>query len=238
MEDKANGGWKGWIAKIRSDPIPVLAFLTSILLALVVFFTTLSAWQYRNIVDFAQTQKELMQKEWAEYIENKKLEWIDRTDMLTYEQYSQAIDRYTVKLAEGDLGKRAKAIWFLLDVLKEVKNNYPDLFDRIVSDYSGAIPYLRLDICPEEFTDSYRGKVWIWVILLESGNAFIKDEILHEIERESSLTPKLLEKIYKVNVDEVPERNKEEFRESIERLKKHIQSLITKLRDDRNTSKI
>lgn len=106
-----------------------------------------------------------------------------------------------------------------MDVLKEIKNYHPAVFDRIVPEYSGSVHCLKLDIDREKFTDSYRGKVWIWVILLESRNVYIRGAIREEIHIETKLTPELLDQIFEYNKSSLPKEKQDDLQESLKRLK-------------------
>jgi hypothetical protein len=217
-----------WWASIHDNPIPTVSILMSTITFLLTVVIGVAIFNAVDLVKSLQVEKEKTLRELEHFIEAEKSKFKQTTAQVTRAQYSDTIERYTRKLATGDSAQKAVAIWVLLDILNEIKRNHPDLFERIVCEYSGTIPYLKLDIAPEEFNESYRGAVWIWVILLESKNDCIRDAIRNEVKKKPKLTAELLDKVYERNASGLPEKTRKEFRESIDRLKPWIQSLRTK----------
>jgi len=241
---------KGWWKSIRTDPIPTVGILMAVICALVTIvfavaivqvFTTGNVLEMKKreislemdrlrfeIENIRAEQKKEMEEvhvDLGKFVKEQKEIFLKKTAMLTYADYAKTIKRYITKLAGDDIGQQIVAIWVLLDILHEVKLEYPDLFSRVVPEYSGAIPCLKLDIHKEEFDDSYRGKVWIWVILLESRDEHIRSVFRTEIKEKPALTPELLDKIFEYNENKLSQENRSDLYISIERLKPLIRSL-------------
>ena len=248
-------------ACIYTDPMPTVAILMSlitVLMAIVIGVMIFQVFDIRNfqkkmkeahseLEDFRQEQRDQMTKKMKEaraeledFTEAQKKKLQESVVMLINYGYSLAIDRYTQLLAGNNPGQKTTAIWALLNILNETKDlssEYPGLFDEIVGEYVSAIPYLKLDIAKDEFTDSYRGKVWIWIILLESENEYIKNaicdeiEIENEIKNEPKLSPKLLDDIFQYNKSKLTPDVSLDFEKSIERLKPFIESLTSLIQE-------
>jgi hypothetical protein len=198
-------------------------------------------WNHEQISMFTQTQRDhLMQElndqkqqmmkkleeartELGSFKDQYKQDIIESTVALLYAYYSEIVELYIQKLMGDDPGQKTVAIWGLLNILNETKTRqeyHPGIFDKIVVKYANAIPYLKLDITKEEFDDSYRGKVWIWIILLESGNQHIEHVIREELGKQPGLTPELLDELSKL-----PSEDSSDFQSSIDRLKPLVEPL-------------
>ncbi len=135
-------------ASIIENPMPTVAILMAIITTLLVMVIVSIIFNILDLNKFVQRERERILTELGQFIEAEKGKFQERTAMLTYAQYADTVERYTSKLATNNSGQKISAIWVLLDILTEVKSNHPDLFSKIVNEYSGAIPYLKLDIAP------------------------------------------------------------------------------------------
>ena len=216
------------LAHFIEAPLTTLSILMLIISTFLTIIIVTIIFYFLDIRNFSALERERTKRELEQFIEAERSKFKETTAIVTFAQYADTIERYTRKFASGEPSQTAAAIWVLLDILNEVKRNHPGVFNKIIYEYSGVIPFLKMDISPEEFVDSYRGKVWIWVILIESKNAEIMNSIRSEVKKELGLTPELLEKIFKHNERNLPDQIRKDFRESIDRLKPWIKLLRTK----------
>jgi hypothetical protein len=243
---------KGWWEYIHTDPIPTVSILIAVICTLIALifgvaifqiFSTDNALEMKkreikleldklsleieNVRSRQKKEMENLRINLEEFIKEQKKIFLNKTAMLTYVKYADTIKKYTEKLKGDNVGQQIAAIWILLDILNEVKLEHKEIFNRVVPDYSDSIPWLKLDVSKDEFHDSYRGKVWMWIILLESKDEYIRDVFRTEIKKKPALTPELLDKVFEYNESKLSQESRSDLKISIERLKPLIRSLRT-----------
>jgi hypothetical protein len=121
------------------------------------------------------------------------------------------IDSGRRKLMSGPEDQKDRAIWD--DLLDTLKNTPPAEFYDIVLEFRNVIPELTIPTEPEAFRDRYRGAIWIYIILLESG----VDKVIAEIRQTAPPAETLRSWATRVE-SKVDPANQQEFNDSVERL--------------------
>ena len=241
-----------WFESIYTNPMPSLSILLSLVFFLFVAILGWAFFETHGLQKFVETERDRLtsditvlrqdlqriredhkerierqladaRKKIEDFTKEQQREMKDMVDDLASSVYSERINRYVVKLHGKDLGQRRVAIWRLLDILKEMENRGRGLFDSVVPEYGAIVPYLGF--CPDkpaDLDDTYRGRIWISVILLQSGNETIKEAFAAEIARNPNMTPRALEKL-KVLVSGRSDR--EDFEKGITQLKPLLELL-------------
>lgn len=173
----------------------------------VVFAIAVAAIGFQSFTTL-QFQKVMMEN-FRETLEREKIISLRRLRILPY---VAKIDLGRRTLRSGPEGQRDVAIWDDLLGTLRTTGSTPDFVD-IVLEFKNVISDLPLVTEPEAFRNSYRGVIWIYIILLESG----VDEVIDEIRRTAPSAQTL--RVWAAQVQsKVEPRAQDDFKESIERL--------------------
>jgi hypothetical protein len=221
---------KRYCSITNTQPVAVVSLLITVIFGLIAILIALGAFQILSLRGFVKSEKEQIAQDFIRLKEEMKKSIYE----VIKSDYIAKVNMQALDIKCDNPQVIDKAIWRLIGLLNEIAAKQPELYRNDIDKlYAGFLRDLdiKLDITAKNATqanyrDSYRGRVWIWVLLIKSGNENIKilmreelygkkaDEVLHMLDKAKEYQKE-------INNDEISD-----LTEGVAQLKPLLQGLL------------